>query len=135
MRIAGALLLDGGASAWRRRGELAVLKPALQGSHTGTKLVRFVKHHVDQTATPLGMLLPHLDGLLEGDALDRQLLGVATGIVGSQSLRAALGEAAHQMTHSAFGQLKLFSELGHRVTFAPAVQNGFPDGNGNRSRH
>ena len=135
VRTAGALLLAGGASAGRRRGEFAVLKPTLQRSHTGAWLIRFVKHHVNQAAAPAGMLLPHLDGLLEGDALDRKLLGAATGIVGSEGLFAALREAAHQVTHGALGQLEFCSKLGHRVAILPAVQNGLPNGNGNRGRH
>jgi hypothetical protein len=49
------------------------------------------------------MLLAHLDGLLEGDALDREFLGAATSIVGSESCLPALRETAHQMTHGAFG--------------------------------
>ena len=135
VRTAGALLLAGGAAAWRRWGEFAVLKPTLQRSHTGAGLVCFVKHHVNQAAAPPGMLLPHLDGLLEGDALHRELLGAATSIVGSERLLAALREAADQVTHGALGQLEFFSELGHRVAFLPAVQNGLPDGNGNRGGH
>jgi hypothetical protein len=81
------------------------------------------------------MLLPHVDGLLERVTVDRDLLGAATGIVGSERLFAALREAAHQVTHGAFGQLEFFGEFGHRVTFLPAVQNGLPDGNGNRGGH
>ena len=81
------------------------------------------------------MLLAHLDGLLEGYALNRELLGAATSIVGSEGLLAALRKTAHQVTHSAFGQLEFFSELGHRVAFLPTVQNGLPDGNGNRGGH
>ena len=135
VRTAGALLLAGGASAWRRWRELVVLKPTLQRSHTGAGLVRFVKHHVNQATAPPGMLLPHLDGLLEGHALNRELLGAATGIVGSEGLLAALREAAHQMTHRALGQLEFLSELGHRVAFLPAMQNSLPDGNGNRGGH
>jgi hypothetical protein len=113
VRTAGTLLVAGETSAGRRGGEFAVLKPTLQRSHTGAGLVRFAKHHADQAATPLGMLLPHRDGLLERDALDRELLGATTGIVGSEGLLAALREATHQMTHGALGQLKFFGELGH----------------------
>jgi len=135
VRTAGTLLLAGGTPAWRRWGEFAVLKPTLQRSHTWAGLVRFVKHYLNQAAAPPGMLLPHRDGFLEGDALNRELLGAATVIVGSEGRLTALREAAHQVTHGALGQLEFFSELGHRVAFLPTVQNDLPDGNGNRGGH
>jgi hypothetical protein len=85
--LMGAADFTGGASARRRRRQRLATKPTLQRSCTGAVIVAlFLQDNPDQSAAPAGVLLSHLDHLLELITACGHLLGLAAIIIGLKSV-------------------------------------------------
>jgi hypothetical protein len=113
-----------------------VLEPALQRSFTGTGIVAlFLQKNANQSATPRGVPLSHLDGFVELVTVRGQCFGGTATIIGFKSTLPTHSKTMHQIPHRPHRKLELFSEAGYGLAFLPTLQDHLPNRNWNSSWH